>query len=411
MSAAMAFAASCAAFAEPVAPAAPATPAAPAEAAAKLANLFLTTSPTLYKPEGYRGGKAYGGNWQIHYATVSLWVNALECAHISGDTNLESRLVAAFEPYYSEQSSVMHDYRHVDLAIVGAVPLEIAVLTGDSRALALGLRYAERQWEEPSEAHDWGDRWYDKIPLAERRDWWQKGYTPQTRLWIDDMYMITLLQSQAYRATGDYRYVERAAREMCLYLERLQREDGLFNHAPGAPFAWGRGNGWMAAGMAMNLKFMKPDDPSRPKILSGYAKMMKVLLANQRASGLWGQIIDDAESWDETSGSAMFAYALNEGLRQGLIGATAAGGCESIDTAAAEAAVAKAYAALVARLDKFGNLSDVCAGTGWRNDREHYMKRPRVIGDPHGQAPLLWLCASLMESHGLNRPCAAAVNP
>lgn len=359
----------------------------PAATAAKLANLFLTTSPTLYKPEGYSGGKAYGGNWQIHYATVSLWVNALECAHISGDTNLESRLVAAFEPYYSEQSSVMHDYRHVDLAIVGAIPLEIAALTGDKRALALGLRYADRQWEEPNESHDWGDRWYDKIPLAERREWWQNGYTPQTRLWIDDMYMITLLQSQAYRATGERKYIERAAREMVMYLEKLQRDDGLFNHAPGAPFAWARGNGWMAAGMAMNLKFLEPDDPSRPKILAGYAKMMKALLANQRDSGLWGQIVDDAESWDETSGSAMFAYALNEGLRQGLV-----------DDAAARAAVDKAYSALVARLDKYGNLADVCAGTGWRNDREHYMKRPRVNGDPHGQAPLLWLCASLMQT-------------
>ena len=203
------------------------------------------------------------------------------------------------------------------------------------------------------------------------------------------MYMITLLQSQAYRATGERKYIERAAREMVMYLEKLQRDDGLFNHAPGAPFAWARGNGWMAAGMAMNLKFLKPDDPSRPKILAGYAKMMKALLANQRASGLWGQIVDDAESWDETSGSAMFAYALNEGLRQGLV-----------DEAAARAAVDKAYSALVARLDKYGNLADVCAGTGWRNDREHYMKRPRVNGDPHGQAPLLWLCASLMQTPG-----------
>ena len=50
---------------------------------------------------------------------------------------------------------------------------------------------------------------------------------------------------------------------------------------------------------------------------------------------------------------------------------------------------------LQARLDEYGNLPDVCVGTGWKNDRKHYLTRPRCIGDPHGQAPLLWLCGAL----------------
>ena len=372
-------------------------PAAPAERDAlvrttvrRLAEQFLSTDPTLYKPAGYAGGKAYGGGEVIHYATVSLWVNALDCARRMGDAALEARLVQAFAPYCGERRDVMNDCRHVDLAIVGAVPLEIAILTGDERAKALGLRYADRQWEEPREGLDWGERWYDPIPLAERTAWWQKGYSPQTRLWIDDMYMITVLQTQAARATGDATYVTRAAREMCLYLARLQRADGLFNHAPGAPFAWGRGNGWMAAAMPMLLKHLKPDDPSRAAILDGYRKMMAALRRHQRASGLWGQIVDDPESWDETSASAMFAYALQEGLNAGLFAPD--------DAPDVAAAVDRAFRALVAKLDVYGNLADVCAGTGWKNDRRHYLTRPRVNGDPHGQAPLLWLCGALLAA-------------
>ncbi len=376
----------------------------PQETARRLCELFLSTDPTLYKPLGYSGGKAYGGGKLIHYATVSLWVNAMECAAKMHDEALLARLVAAFEPYYGERASVMNDYRHVDLAVVGAVPLEIAVLKGDERAKALGLRYADRQWEEPREGLDWGDRWYDKIPLAERRDWWQKGFSPQTRLWIDDMYMITLLETQAWRATGEHKYIVRAAREMCLYLERLQRPDGLFNHAPGAPFAWGRGNGWMAAGMALNLRYLDGADPARAKILAGFRKMARSLLAWQRPSGLWGQIVDDAESWDETSASAMFAYALQEGLafgafkpQAGVDGTEGEGAEEDFNEEKIRSAVMAAYAALVTKLDEHGNLADVCAGTGWKNDRRHYMGRPRINGDPHGQAPLLWLCSALMS--------------
>ena len=358
----------------------------PVEVAAKLANLFLSTEPDLYRPAGYRAPKAYGGRKLIHYSVVSLWVNALECAHAAGDAELERRLISAFEPAYGEKNGWMNDYRHVDLSIVGAIPLEIAILTGDERAKKLGLRYADRQWEEPREGLDWGDRWYDKIPLAERHAWWEKGYSPETRLWLDDMYMITLLQSQAYRLTGERTYIERAAKEICLYLERLPRPDGLFNHAPQAPFVWGRGNGWLAAAMAMNLKYLPADSEWRAPILAGYRRMMSALLRWQRSNGLWGQIVNDPESYDETSATAMFAYAFAEGVNAGVLGDEY------------RVAAVKAYRALVARLDEYGNLPDVCVGTGWKNDRHHYLTRPKANGDPHGQAPLLWLCSALVSS-------------
>lgn len=44
----------------------------------------------------------------------------------------------------------------------------------------------------------------------------------------------------------------------------------------------------------------------------------------------------------------------------------------------------------------FVPFADVCIGTGKKNDRQYYFDRAKVNGDPHGQAPLLWLCAELM---------------
>ena len=40
------------------------------------------------------------------------------------------------------------------------------------------------------------------------------GLSPETRLWVDDMYMLTMLQLEAYRATGDRKYLDRDAHEM-----------------------------------------------------------------------------------------------------------------------------------------------------------------------------------------------------
>ena len=92
---------------------------------------------------------------------------------------------------------------------------------------------------------------------------------PGKRVWIDDMFMITTIQSQAYLATGDRKYIDRAAAEMAMYLEKIQRPNSLFYHAP-APFFWARGNGWMAAGMSRLLSVLPKDNPNRPVIMEAY---------------------------------------------------------------------------------------------------------------------------------------------
>ena len=42
------------------------------------------------------------------------------------------------------------------------------------------------------------------------------------------MFMITAVQVQAFRATGQAKYLDRAAFDMSVYLEKLQRPNGLF---------------------------------------------------------------------------------------------------------------------------------------------------------------------------------------
>src|SRR5690606_24722192 len=117
--------------------------------------------------------------------------------------------------------------------------LELYIQTANKKYLTLGLPYADSQWNLPT----------DSVLTERAMQYFNQGYSWQTRLWIDDMYMITMVQSQAYRVTRDKNYIDRAAREMVLYLEQLQQPNGLFYHAPKSPFFWGRGNGWMAAGM------------------------------------------------------------------------------------------------------------------------------------------------------------------
>ena len=363
-----------------------------------LAEHFLETPPDKYGPRGVT--RAYKSD-HVPYAVVSLWINALAYAQNVGDRQLLDRLVAEWKPFADggAKEPMRSAPYHVDFTVFGAVPCEIYLRTGDEAALKLGKRYADAQWTMPPADYQ------EKLPKflrgkhflseEEQRDYLKRGYSPQTRLWIDDMYMITVLQTQAYRASGVRKYMERAAKEALLYLDKLQLKDGpvkgLFYHAPDVKYVWGRGDGWMAAGMALLLKHLWASSEDEHRILEGYRMMMSALLKYQREDGLWGQLVDGADSWSETSGSAMFCYAFIEGVKNGWLEPEIYG-----------PAARKAWIALCGKLDEYGNLKDVCIGTGKKDDRQYYLDRPRLIGDPHGQAPMLWCVNALLEPPKVN---------
>ncbi len=180
----------------------------PQEVGKRLAEHFAT-SPHQY------------GN--ITYREVAAWYGALTFAQLTGDTGLQNHLIKRFDPLLSggAETNFIHDERHVDWEIFGVVPLQIAIQTKDPKYLSYGLHFADRQWENP------------------RPD----GLSGETQYWIDDMYMLTILQLEAYRATGNRKYLNRDAIEMVAYRDKLQQPNGLFYHAPDVPFFGGRGDG------------------------------------------------------------------------------------------------------------------------------------------------------------------------
>jgi len=304
-------------------------------------------------------------NNTIHYAEAAAWYGALDVADQLHDKTLLAALEQRFLPLMNEDRKLLPPGNHVDFNVFGVVPLQLYLQTSDVRYRILGLAFADGQWDRPL----------------------SNGLTNQTRYWIDDMYMITALQTAAYRATHNERYVDRAALEMVSYLKKLQQPDGLFHHSLESPFYWGRGNGWVAAGMTELLRVMPVNHPQRNYILNGYRKMMASLLEHQAESGLWRQLIDHDESWEETSGSAMFTFAFVTGVQQGWLPTQSYG-----------PAARKAWLALAAKVNDAGLISDVCVGTGAMNDLQHYLNRPRAVGDLHGQAPLLWTAAALLRA-------------
>jgi unsaturated rhamnogalacturonyl hydrolase len=343
---------------------------APEDVGKQLAEHFLTSAQS----------QKFSG-----YPYVCTFYGAMTFALVTHNDALRDSLIAKFDPMLPGGTMREPLRHHVDDSIFGVMPLEIAIQTQglpayDPKYLQLGLSWADRQWgplaantppELPQDVHD-----------ALVKD----GLSPETRLWVDDMFMLTMLQLEAYRATGDRKYLDRDAHEMVTYLDRLQQPNGLFYHAPDVKYVWGRGDGWFAAGMAEMLRTLPADHPDRPRIMKGYKLMMAALLKYQGADGMWRELIDHPEAWPESSSSAMFSFALITGVKHGWL-----------DAATYAPAARRGWIAVVGYVDQNYDVTQVCTGTGKLDNMQYYLDRKRETGNLHGQAPVLWAATALLR--------------
>ena len=328
----------------------------PGEVGKRLAEHFVTS------PHQYLGS----ADSTVHYSEVVSWYGALTIAKLTHDDALRAELVKRFAPLMpgGAEAKLIPRRHHVDDSIFGIVPIEIGMQTHDDSYLSYGVSFADRQWEAPQ----------------------ADGLSGETRFWIDDMYMLTMLQLEAYRATGDKRYLDRDAKEMVAYLDQLQQPNGLFFHAPDVKYFWGRGDGWVAAGMAEMLSDLPANHPQRARILKGYQLMMACLLRYQGKDGMWRELIDKDEAWPESSSSAMFAFAMITGVKHGWLDGPTYG-----------PAARRAWIAVVGYVDQNEDVTQVCEGTGKKDDLPYYLARKRRTGDFHGQAPVMWAAAALLR--------------
>jgi rhamnogalacturonyl hydrolase YesR len=313
----------------------------------------------------------------ISYPEICCAYGCLRFCGEVGDKDRLAKLIKRYDVFFTPDGArYITRPNNVDNSVFGILPMEIYRQdeSAGGKWLELGLGHAKAQWAPAPATRP--------AETASQKEATDQGLTWQTRYWIDDMFMITALQTEAYRVTHERQYLDRAAKEMVVYLDRLQKPNGLFFHHEMSPFFWGRGNGWMAAGMAEILSELPPDHPQRPAILAGYKKMMEGLLKYQNAEPgkeIWNQLIDKEHSWPETSGSGMFTFAMATGVHNGWL-----------DAATYKEPTRKAWLALSTYLNPDGQIREVCVGTNRGTSEEYYENRERKVGDFHGQAAFIW---------------------
>jgi len=201
----------------------------------------------------------------------------------------------------------------------------------------------------------------------------------------DAVFMGCPILAQAGRLTGEAKYYDMLLRHLRFMLKLNLRPDGLHRHSPLDEAAWGRGNGFPALGLALSLGELPKDHASRPEILAAFRAHMAAVLPHQDPTGAWRQVIDRPESYRELTATAMIAYAMSRGIREGWL-----------ERARYQRAVDRAWYAVKTRVATDGSLVDVCTGTGKQKSLRDYYDRTAILGlDPRGGAMALLIATEM----------------
>lgn len=154
-----------------------------------------------------------------------------------------------------------------------------------------------------------------------RLPWW----------WCDSLFMAPPVWARMYAITGDQKYLQYIDREWwktsrLLYdnHEHLYFRDASYLTARepnGEKMFWSRGNGWVLAGLAQTLQFMPKSDPYYQRYVVQFQQMASKIASIQSPDGLWRAGLLDPSYYvrPETSGSALFVYALAWGIHHHLL--------------------------------------------------------------------------------------------
>ncbi len=212
-------------------------------------------------------------------------------------------------------------------------------------------------------------------------------------LWLDDLYMSVPCLAQAGKLTGERRYYDDAARQILQFSERMfVPEKGLFMHGwvqgmqHHPAFHWARANGWAFMAMAELLDVLPADHPQRAEILELFRAHAAALIANQGHAGLWHQLLDRRESYEETSASAMFVFGIARGINRGWLDPLSFGPPATLG-----------WNAVAKKVNAKGQVEGTCVGTGMGWDPMFYMYRPVHLLAAHGYGPVFLAGAEIIE--------------
>ncbi len=212
------------------------------------------------------------------------------------------------------------------------------------------------------------------------------------RIWLDALFMVTPLMAKAGAILGDESYYDDVLAQFQGFTARLRDPDvGLYHqgwgwHGPQAsPGYWGRTNGWAALAMTEVLDTIPSGYPGRDDLLALYQGFVEAIVAHQGLGGMWHQLLNRPDSYEETSATAMFIYALSQGVQRGWLDQPYR------DT------IHRGHAGLSRLISLSGNIDNISPGSSTKSSEEGYLDKTPQRNDDHGIGPVMLALYGVMS--------------
>jgi len=219
-----------------------------------------------------------------------------------------------------------------------------------------------------------------------------RSFPHRWTLWADDLYMSISFLARMGEVSKDSRYFDDAARQVINFHGYLFNEKkGLMHHCwysdvdrTGVAL-WGRANGWALIAQVDLLDRLPKNHPKLGTLIVLLQRHLLGIASYQSGEGLWHQLLDKADSYLETSCSAMFTYSIARAVNNGYI-----------EPRYATIAL-RGWEGVMSRIRSDGQVEGVCTGTVVSDDLVYYYQRPAPLNDVHGIGTVLLAGAEVLQ--------------
>lgn len=212
-------------------------------------------------------------------------------------------------------------------------------------------------------------------------------------IWADDAFMAISFLSRMGQFTGDNRYFDDAANQILNYTRYLWcPEKNIYYHCyhtdnnEHGVAHWSRANGWVFMAQADLLSRMPKDHPMRQAVIENFQKQASGVARYQGKNGLWHQLLDKEDSYEEITGTAMFVFGIARGVKEGWLHP------DFIYVAE------QGLKGMMKKITNEGDVTSICVGTGIMPSISYYYNRPTQTNDPMGEGPVLRALIEMIDA-------------
>lgn len=201
-------------------------------------------------------------------------------------------------------------------------------------------------------------------------------------LWDDTLFMTVLFLANMGRIEGKQVYIDEAQYQFLLHAKYLaDPKTGLWYHGwtfngyhNFAGAFWGRGNCWVTIAIPEFLHMVNCDASVRIELIRILHEQIRALCRYQDATGMWHTLIDDPDSYVESSATCGFGYGILKAVHTGLVGPEY------------EKVALDALKPILGYISDDGVVTQVSYGTPMGRQSKDFYKSIELKPMPYGQA-------------------------